>query len=103
MTKRHAKMGSSIRFEWDARKAESNRRKHGIGFELAKEVFQDELQARSPRGFEDGEERWWTIGLVGPWILVVVHTWIENEEEDIIRIISARKATASERRRYEEG
>ncbi len=43
------------------------------------------------------------MGQVGPWILVVVHTWIENEEEDVIRIISARKATASERRRYEEG
>jgi uncharacterized DUF497 family protein len=41
-------------------------------------------------------------GQVGPWILVVVHTWIENEEEDVIRIISARRATASERRRYEE-
>ena len=69
-------MKSSIRFEWDARKPESNRRKHGISFELAKEVFQDEFQARSPRGLENGEERRWTIGLVGPWVLGVVHTWI---------------------------
>jgi uncharacterized DUF497 family protein len=96
-------MSSKIRFEWDPRKAEANRRKHGVSFDLAKEVFWDEFQARSPRGFEHGEERWWTIGLVGPWTLVVVHTWIENEEEDVIRIVSARKATASERRRCEEG
>jgi uncharacterized DUF497 family protein len=96
-------MKTAVRFEWDSRKAESNRRKHGVSFELAKEVFQDEFQARSPRASEDGEERWWTIGMVGPWLLVVVHTGIENEKEDLIRIISARKATASERRRYEEG
>jgi uncharacterized protein len=96
-------MKSNTRFKWDPRKALSNKRKHGVSFELAKEVFQDELQSRSPRGFEEGEERWWTTGQVGPWILVVVYTWIENEDEDIIRIISARKATASERRRYEEG
>ncbi len=96
-------MKANVRFEWDMRKADSNERKHGISFELAKEVFNDEFQARSPRVSEDGEERWWTIGLVGHWILVVVHTWVENEEEDVIRIISARRATASERRRYEEG
>jgi uncharacterized DUF497 family protein len=96
-------MKSNVCFEWDKRKAHSNERKHGISFELAKEAFDDEFQVRSSRGWEDGEERWWTIGLVGPWLLVVAHTWIENEEEDIIRIISARKATASERRRYEEG
>ena len=96
-------MKSNVRFEWDRRKAQSNERKHGVSFELAKEAFDDEFQIRSSRGWEDGEERWWTIGLVGHWLLVVVHTWIENEEEDVIRIISARKATASERRRYEEG
>jgi uncharacterized DUF497 family protein len=96
-------MRSNIRFEWDPRKAEANRRKHGISFELAKEAFEDEFQTRAMRGFEEGEERWWTMGLVGPWILIVIHTWIENEKEDVIRIISARKATASERRRYEEG
>jgi len=41
--------------------------------------------------------------MVGSQLLVVVHTEIEDEEEQVIRIISARKATASERRRYEEG
>jgi uncharacterized protein len=93
-----------FRFEWDARKAESNKRKHGgVSFELAQEVFEDELYVRLYRGDEHGEDRWWTIGLVGNQVLVVVHTWIEDEKEDVIRIISARSATASERRRYEEG
>ncbi len=96
-------METKTRFEWDDRKAEANKRKHGISFELAKEVFADELRVRLPRGNEHGEDRWWMIGLVGVQILIVVHTWIEDEEEDIVRIISARKATPSERRRYEEG
>jgi uncharacterized protein len=95
-------MRSKTRFEWDVRKAEANKRKHGVSFDLAREVFADELRIRLPRGDEHGEDRWWMIGLVGVQVLVVVHTWIEDEEE-IIRIISARKATPSERRRYEEG
>jgi uncharacterized DUF497 family protein len=88
---------------WDERKALANIRKHAVSFELAQEVFEDDFQVRLHRGVEHGEERWWTIGLVGAKTLLVVHTWIENEEDEIIRIISARKATASERRRYEEG
>jgi hypothetical protein len=96
-------MTIDFRIEWDARKADANRRKHGISFELAREVFEDELYVRLYRGDEHGEERWWTLGLVGAQVLVVVHTWIENEEESVVRIISARRATASERRRYEEG
>jgi len=98
-------MTKDIRFEWDPRKSATNAREHdGISFELAQLVFEDELQERSYRGNEHGEERWWTLGMVGSTVLVVVHTWIENDdEEDIIRIISARRATASERRRYEEG
>ena len=96
-------MTIDFRIEWDARKADANRRKHGISFDLAQEVFADELYVRLYRGDEHGEKRWWTLGLVGAQVLVVVHTWIENEEESVARIISARRATASERRRYEEG
>jgi hypothetical protein len=96
-------METKIRFERDVRKAESNKRKHGISFELAQEVFKDELHVRIPLGDEHGEDRWSTIGLVGSRVLVVIHTWTEDEEEDVIRIISARSAAASERRRYEEG
>jgi uncharacterized protein len=52
------------------------------------------------------EDRWRTMGLVGPVVLLVVHTWPEAESEDgepVGRIVSARKATASERKAYEEG
>jgi uncharacterized protein len=50
-------------------------------------------------------DRWHTIGLVGPALLLVIHTWPEESGEagPIGRIISARKATAHERRVYEEG
>ena len=96
--------GKTLRIEWSAHKARINKRKHnGVSFELAKRAFEDEFRARIYQGDEHGEERWWTIGMVGRQLLVVVHTEIEDEEEQVIRIISARKATASERRRYEEG
>jgi len=95
-------MPRNVRFEWDPEKAEANRQRHRISFALAQEVFNDEYKAHIHRGDEHGEERWWTIGLVGSQLLIVVHTWEEHEDEDIIRIISARKATPSERRRYEE-
>ena len=51
------------------------------------------------------QDRTHTIGLVGPVVLLVVHTWPEDSEEgeQVGRIISARKATAHERRAYEEG
>ncbi len=91
------------RFEWDERKADANKRKHSVSFELAKEVFEDKFKVRLYRGDEYGEPRWWTMGLVGSQLLIVVHTWEDNEEGETIRIISARKATAGERRRYEEG
>ena len=57
-----------------------------------------------PDRHEHGEERWRTIGLVGPVaILVVIHTYAEQNDEETVRIISARKATKGERARYEEG
>ena len=96
-------MPRKVRFEWDEQKADSNRAKHRVSFLLAKEVFEDEFKVHIYRGGEHGEQRWWTMGLVGSHLLIVVHTWEENEDEEIIRIISARKATPSERRRYEEG
>ncbi len=96
-------MPRHVRFEWDEEKAATNWRKHRVSFPLAKEVFDDEFKLHLYRGYEHGEGRWWTIGLVGSQLLIVVHTWEEHEDEDIIRIISARKASTSERRRYEEG
>jgi uncharacterized DUF497 family protein len=92
-----------VRWTWDREKAAANRLKHGLSFETAVLVFDDPLHASRPDPHPDGD-RWHTIGLVAPVMLLVVHTWPEEYEgEQVGRIISARKATAHERRAYEEG
>lgn len=67
-------------------------------------VFDDPLHVSRPDPGRDGD-RWHTIGLVGPVLLLVVHTWPDESEEGepVGRIVSARKATAHERKAYEEG
>ena len=90
-------------WSWDARKAAANRAKHGLSFATAVRVFDDPLHASKPDPHPDGD-RWHTIGLVGPVLLLVIHTWPEAEgDEPVGHIISARKATARERKAYEEG
>jgi uncharacterized DUF497 family protein len=92
-----------VRVEWDERKHRANRLKHGIGFDLAQEVFDDPLALSKLDRAEAGEERWHTLGMVeGIVLLLVTHTVRDNHGEEIIRIISARKATAHERRHYEQ-
>jgi uncharacterized protein len=94
-----------VRWTWDPKKAAANRLKHGVSFEIAALVFDDPLHASRPDPHPDSD-RWHTIGLVGPVLLLVVHTWPEVESEGaepLGRIISARKATAHERKIYEEG
>ena len=89
-----------IRFEWDPRKAKSNKKKHGVSFKEAKSVFFDEqaLLLEDPQPLHE-EERFFLLGLsVSLRLLVVVHA---VREEDVIRIISARKATRLETRGYE--
>ena len=93
-------------FEWDETKAKQNLRKHKIGFEEAKTIFNDPLLITFPDEYHsDEEERYLSIGLSAhDRILLVVHTeWEENEKAVIVRIISCRRATASERGIYEEG
>jgi uncharacterized DUF497 family protein len=89
---------------WDPDKAKINRAKHGLSFETAVLVFDDPLHASKPDPHPDGD-RWHTIELIGEVLLLVVHTWPEETEEGELvgRIISARKATAHERKAYEEG
>ena len=95
---------SDYRFTWDRAKSLSNRRKHGISFELAARVFFDPLHVSVQDRIEDGEVRWQTVGQVGGLMIVVVaHTIVEEEDAEIIRIVSARPATRKERKRYEEG
>jgi uncharacterized protein len=91
---------ASFRFEWDATKAEANRRKHGVTFEDAQSVFADEhaLLIDDP-DHSDEEDRFVLLGLSQTFrILVVVHCY--RAEGKVIRIISARKADARERAVY---
>ena len=92
------------RFTWDRAKSLTNRRKHGISFELSARVFFDPLHVSVQDRIEDGEVRWQTMGQVGGMMIVVVaHTVVEHEDAEVIRIVSARRATRKERKRYEEG
>ena len=86
---------------WDPDKAAANRAKHGLSFEAATLVFDDPLALSLPDPHPNGA-RWRTLGRVGPVLIFVVHTW-PDEEDSEGRIISARKATAHERKAYEEG
>lgn len=93
-----------MRFEWDEDKSRANLPKHGVSFETARLVFDDPWHLSVQDRHEGGEERWQTLGLVGGVVvLLVAHTFREDDAgEDTVRIISARKATAHERRRYEQ-
>jgi uncharacterized DUF497 family protein len=89
-------------FAWDENKNRINRRKHGVSFEAAARVFEDPRAASYIERVVEGQERWHTIGLAGGMtVLLVVHTVEEDNGEEKIRIISARKADPSERTLYE--
>lgn len=93
-------------FDWDPAKERSNRRKHKISFRRAATVFRDPNQLSVfDEEHSEVDERWITIGLDSSGILcVVVHTFeqVDNDYFEV-RIISARKATRSEMRQYQEG
>lgn len=95
-----------IIFEWDARKARTNLEKHKVGFEEAQTIFVDPLLVTFPDEFHsETEERFISIGMSAKErLLLVVHTEQEElGERVVIRIISCRKATTSERMIYEKG
>lgn len=93
--------------EWDASKAASNLRKHGVSFAVAGKVFDDPLAVTKQDRIENGELRWQTIGIVdGVLLLLVAHTFQDHDDEDfdvVIRIISARYPTKREKKFYENG
>lgn len=88
-------------FEWDEVKAIANLKKHKVSFEEGKKIFNDPFLLSFPDSDNtQHEERYINVGLSAKGrILVLIHT----ERQGKIRIISCRKATAHERRYYEEG
>jgi uncharacterized protein len=91
---------STLRFDWDERKAAANAKKHGVSFEEAKSVFLDERAKLidDPDHSED-EERFVLLGISSTLrLLVVCHCY--RDAGNVIRIISARKANASESKFY---
>ena len=88
-----------MKFEWDPAKSRDNLLKHGVSFEEATTVFGDPLAGTIPDpDHSEGESRLVTIGWTANKRLIVVsHT----EENDTIRVISAREATSHERKQYE--
>ncbi len=88
-----------MQFEWDAEKEKINIQKHGIDFDTAARVFSDENRLELyDEAHSCDERRYITVGMVEDvaYIVVVVYT----ERREAIRVISARKATAQERRAY---
>lgn len=89
-----------INFEWDPIKAAANKKKHGVSFEEAQSIFYDEFAIQF---FDDEnaatEDRFLMLGLSeAARLLMVCHC--EREQGNVIRIISARKATRNERKHY---
>jgi hypothetical protein len=91
-----------MRFAWDELKNRGNRRRHGISFDTATQVFLDPLHISCQDRAVEGEERWQTIGMVNGILLILVAYTVVDEKEEIIRIISARRVTRQERIEYEE-
>jgi uncharacterized protein len=92
-----------MEFEWDEVKERTNRIKHGVRFDTALQVFSDpnQLLVEDRIDEETGETRWHTVGLVEQSVLLVVHVYRSKiDGQEIIRILSARKASQSEVRRY---
>jgi uncharacterized DUF497 family protein len=86
-----------VEFEWDEAKNRTNIAKHGISFELARQIFDGVVWSRIDQRLDYGETRIIAIGVVEQAaILVVAHT----ERRGRIRIISARRANRRERKRY---
>ena len=89
-----------MKFEWDDAKDDENRRKHGIGFEDAQAAFADVFgRVIADPDHSEGEERFILLGMNAGQLLVVCHC---EAEPDVIRIISARRASRHERVQYED-
>jgi uncharacterized protein len=92
---------STPKFEWDEAKNRANKRKHGISFEEARTAFLDENARAIPDPeHSDDEARFVFLGLsISTHVLVVCHCY--RQDDDVIRIISARKADRDEINQYQ--
>ena len=92
-----------MRFEWDEQKNRQNLHKHDVRFETAVLVFDDPYAITQRDYSSDDQERWIPVGAIRPGsILLVVHTFYDEHNEEVIRIVSARAAESHERRACEE-
>lgn len=93
-----------MKFEWDRKEERKNIQKHGVTFEQASYVFADAFALnRYDEEHSDEEERWILLGKsLNEIILLVVHTFRDSDENEFVRIISARKATKKEEKIYKE-
>jgi len=89
-----------MHFEWDENKNRTNLAKHKISFETASLVFTDPQALSIEDCFVGGEQRWQTLGMVSGLTVIAAHTYRDESAGEVIRLISARKATARERRAY---
>jgi len=93
-----------MKFEWDSEKEKSNLLKHDISFEHASYVFSDPYALNKyDEEHSQEEDRWILLGKsLNEVILVVVHTFRNDDGVEFVRIISARKATKSEQKAYQD-
>lgn len=89
-------------FVWDPEKESINRERHDIDFATAAQALSDPnaIEDYDADHSHDGEDRWTTIGLVGGILVLVRVTWTDRDGDDVIRIISARRADPRDRARY---
>ncbi len=88
-----------MKFEWDENKRKLNLAKHGIDFKDAHQIFEGITFTFEDDRYNYGEERYITIGMLRGTVVVVAHT----ESDDMIRLISIRRATKHEQKLYYQG
>lgn len=91
-----------MRIDKDSDKEQRNLLKHGLDFTFAEHVFNNTLAVTIYDRY-DGEDRWHTFAHVGGKVLLVVHTYPDQDNDTWVRVIGLREATPHERKRYEEG
>jgi uncharacterized DUF497 family protein len=92
-----------MKFEWDTEKEKTNIQKHGVSFEQASHIFTDPFALNKyDNDHSNTEDRWILLGQsLNKVILVVVHTFKDDNGIEFVRIISARKATNRENQAYQ--